>query len=238
MTAAISGAFERHRRVTTTPFDGAGIGPRSRTFLLLVGRATPARGVHTLFVAPFSPGLGSASHVQSGGPDLPLRHHLGVPVPKRARRSAGILLHRTRDGALEVLLVHPGGPVWARRDLGAWSIPKGEYEADEDPLAAARREFEEELGTPPPEGEPVDLGEVRQKSGKWVRAFALAGHLDTTNVRSNTIPFQWPPRSGRWIEIPEVDRAEWFALDVAREKINAAQAALIDRLAERQGDPS
>jgi predicted NUDIX family NTP pyrophosphohydrolase len=134
-----------------------------------------------------------------------------------------------------VLLVHPGGPAWARRDLGAWSIPKGEHEPGEAPLAAARREFEEELGSPPPEGEIFDLGEVRQKSGKWVRAWALDGDLDVTCIRSNTVPFQWPPRSGRWIEIPEVDRAEWFGMDEARGKINAAQATLLDRLAEREG---
>ena len=126
--------------------------------------------------------------------------------------------------------MHPGGPAWARRDLGAWSIPKGECGADEDPLAAARREFEEELGSPPPAGEAVDLGEVRQKSGKWVRAWALRGDLDTSSITSNTVPFEWPPRSGRWIEIPEVDRAEWFGLEEARAKINAAQAALLDRL--------
>jgi predicted NUDIX family NTP pyrophosphohydrolase len=149
-----------------------------------------------------------------------------------SRRSAGILLHRVRDGAPEVLLVHPGGPAWAKRDLGAWSIPKGEYEPDEDPLTAARREFEEELGSAPPTAEAIDLGEIRQKSGKYVRAWAIAGDLDETQITSNTFPFQWPPRSGTWIEIPEVDRAEWFALDVAREKINPAQVALLDRLAQ------
>lgn len=132
-----------------------------------------------------------------------------------------------------MLLVHPGGPAWARRDLGAWSIPKGEYGPGEEPLAAARREFEEELGFPPPEGETYDLGEVRQKSGKWVRAWALDGDLDVTHIHSNTVPFQWPPRSGQWIEIPEVDRAEWFGIDEAGAKINAAQATLLDRLAER-----
>jgi predicted NUDIX family NTP pyrophosphohydrolase len=134
-----------------------------------------------------------------------------------------------------VLLVHPGGPAWARRDLGAWSIPKGEYAAEEDPLAAARREFEEELGSPPPEGETLDLGEVRLKSGKWIRAWALSGDLDASRITSNTTPFQWPPGSGRWIEIPEVDRAEWFDLDAARQKINPAQAPLLDRLAESEG---
>jgi predicted NUDIX family NTP pyrophosphohydrolase len=147
-------------------------------------------------------------------------------------RSAGILLHRTRKRAREVLLVHPGGPIWVKRDAGAWSIPKGEYEPDEDPLAAARREFEEELGTPVPDGAADDLGEIRQKSGKYVRAWAIEGDLDATQIRSNTLEFEWPPRSGKLIEIPEVDRAEWFGLDAARQKINQAQAQLLDRLEE------
>jgi predicted NUDIX family NTP pyrophosphohydrolase len=131
-----------------------------------------------------------------------------------------------------VLLVHPGGPLWARRDAGAWSIPKGEYLDGEDPLAAARREFEEELGTAPPEARATDLGEIRQKSGKRVRAWALRGDLDPAGIVSNTCQLEWPPRSGEKIEIPEVDRAEWFGLEAAREKINPAQAALLDRLAE------
>ncbi len=147
-------------------------------------------------------------------------------------RSAGIVLYRraATDDALEVLLVHPGGPAWARRDAGAWSIPKGELAADEEPLAAARREFAEELGSPPPDGEALDLGEIRQKSGKVVHAWALAGDFDPDTVVSNTIMFPWPPRSGRTIEIPEVDRAEWFGLPVAREKINPAQVELLGRL--------
>jgi predicted NUDIX family NTP pyrophosphohydrolase len=150
--------------------------------------------------------------------------------------SAGIVLHRTGGGAVEVLLVHPGGPAWAKRDRGAWSIPKGEYAPGEDPLAAARREFEEELGTAPPEGPVRELGEIRQKSGKLVRAWALAGDLDVSAVRSNTFGFEWPPRSGKMIEIPEVDRAEWFRLESAREKINPAQVALLDRLEEMQDE--
>jgi predicted NUDIX family NTP pyrophosphohydrolase len=146
--------------------------------------------------------------------------------------SAGILLHRRAGDQLQVLLVHPGGPLWARRDAGAWSIPKGEYaNGSEDPLAAARREFEEELGSPPPDGEALDLGEIRQKSGKRVRAWALEGDLDASAITSNTVMIEWPPRSGRQLEIPEVDRAEWFSLADAREKINPAQVALLDRLA-------
>jgi predicted NUDIX family NTP pyrophosphohydrolase len=135
---------------------------------------------------------------------------------------------------LEVLLVHPGGPVWAGRDQGAWSIPKGEFEPGEEPLNAARREFAEELGTEPPAGEPLALGEVRQKSGKLVQAWALAGDLDVERVVSNSFTMPWPPRSGRAQEFPEVDRAEWFDLVTAREKINAAQVALLDRLEESQ----
>jgi predicted NUDIX family NTP pyrophosphohydrolase len=150
-----------------------------------------------------------------------------VPAP-----SAGILLHRHAGGQLQVLLVHPGGPLWARRDAGAWSIPKGEYtHGSEDPFTAARREFEEELGSPPPDGDAVDLGEIRQKSGKRVRAWALRGDLDASTITSNTVMIEWPPRSGRQLEIPEVDRAEWFSLADAREKINPAQVELLDRLA-------
>jgi predicted NUDIX family NTP pyrophosphohydrolase len=148
-------------------------------------------------------------------------------------RSAGILLYRRRNSGLEVLLVHPGGPFWARKDRGAWSIPKGEYAPEEEPLDAARREFEEELGTPAPSGLADDLGEIRQKSGKVVHAFALEGDLDAEAITSNTCPIEWPPRSGRTIEIPEVDRAGWFAVEEARQKINPAQAALLDRLSER-----
>ena len=125
-------------------------------------------------------------------------------------RSSGILLYRTRNSSVEVLLVHPGGPFWARRDAGAWSIPKGEYEPDEDPLGAARREFQEELGATAPDGTEHDLGEIRQRSGKLVRAWALSGDLDAGAITSNTCEVEWPPRSGRMIVIPEVDRAEWF----------------------------
>jgi predicted NUDIX family NTP pyrophosphohydrolase len=144
--------------------------------------------------------------------------------------SAGILLYRGSGETLELLIVHPGGPFWKRKDAGAWSIPKGECGADEAPLDAARREFTEELGSPVPDGEPVDLGEVRLKSGKRVVAWALAGDLDATAITSNTFTVQWPPRSGRLQEFPEVDRAGWFGPDTAREKLNPAQAAFVDRL--------
>ena len=148
----------------------------------------------------------------------------------RGSRSAGLLLFRRRNERIEVLLVHPGGPFWAKRDLGAWSIPKGEYPEDEDPLAAARREFAEELGSPAPAGETIELGEIQQKAGKVVCAWAVAGDLDPAEITSNTFTMQWPPRSGRTQEFPEVDRAQWFDLEEARERINPAQAALLDRL--------
>jgi predicted NUDIX family NTP pyrophosphohydrolase len=147
------------------------------------------------------------------------------------KRSAGILLHRTRDGVLEVLLVHPGGPYWAKKDAGAWSIPKGEYEDGDDPEECARREFEEELGTPlPGDAELTALGTVKLKSGKQVTAFAVEGDLDAGAVTSNTFTMEWPPRSGRMQEFPEADRAGWFGLEEAREKLNPAQAELLVRL--------
>ena len=149
-----------------------------------------------------------------------------------AKRSAGILLHRNRNGAREVLLVHPGGPFWAKKDAGAWSIPKGEYEDGEEARACALREFSEELGAPPPDGELVDLGEVRQKAGKVVTAWALEGDADADQIRSNTFTMEWPPRSGQTKEFPEIDRAQWFGLDEARTRILPAQAPLLDRLVE------
>jgi predicted NUDIX family NTP pyrophosphohydrolase len=155
--------------------------------------------------------------------------------PSRGARSAGLLLFRQTGGELEVLLVHPGGPFWAKRDLGAWSIPKGEYSEDEEPLAAARREFAEELGTAAPEGEALALGEIRQKSGKVVTAWAIAGDLDPEGITSNTFTMEWPPKSGRTREFPEVDRAQWFGLEEARERINPGQASLLDRLREAVG---
>jgi len=145
--------------------------------------------------------------------------------------SAGILLYRVRGEAVEVLLVHPGGPFWANRDLGAWSIPKGEYEQGEDPLAAARREFQEETGhEPPPADDLVELGTVRQRGGKVITAWAAAGDLDAAAIASDSFTVEWPPRSGNRREFPEVDRAGWFDPDTAREKLLAAQAELVDRL--------
>lgn len=147
-------------------------------------------------------------------------------------RSAGILLHRSgADGRTEVLLVHPGGPFWARRDAGAWSIPKGEIDEGEDPLACARREFAEELGTPVPHGPTIPLGEVRQKAGKVVTAWAVEGDLDPTTVVSGTFTMEWPRGSGRLREFPEVDRAEWFDLEEAAVRILDGQRPLLEALA-------
>jgi predicted NUDIX family NTP pyrophosphohydrolase len=156
-------------------------------------------------------------------------------MAKPRARSAGLLLHRGQGAALEVLLVHMGGPFWTGRDTGAWSIPKGEYEPDEDALAAARREFEEETGSPPPDGDVVALGEVRQSSGKVVTAWAIAGDFDPGKLRSNTFVMEWPPGSGREQAFPEVDRAAWFDPDTARTKLVRAQARFIDALVDHLG---
>ncbi len=146
-----------------------------------------------------------------------------------SRTSAGLLLYRRRDGALEVFLVHPGGPFWARKDAGAWSIPKGEIDPMEEPLAAARREFTEETGLSA-EGAFRPLAPITQAGGKIVQAWAVEGDVDPADLRSNTFAIEWPPRSGRQQTFPEVDRAAWFPIDVARRKINPAQAALLDEL--------
>jgi predicted NUDIX family NTP pyrophosphohydrolase len=147
------------------------------------------------------------------------------------RTSAGILLHRRGpDGELQVLAGHMGGPFWARKDAGAWSLPKGEHGPDEDPLAVARREFEEELGTPVPAAELVPLGTVRQSGGKVLTVWAGEGDLDAAAARSNTFALEWPPRSGRVQEFPEIDRAAWLSLEEAREKLVRGQVAYLDRL--------
>ncbi|HKN92810.1 MAG TPA: NUDIX domain-containing protein [Thermoleophilaceae bacterium] len=149
------------------------------------------------------------------------------------KRSAGLLLFRLRDGQLEVLIAHMGGPFWARKDERAWSIIKGEYEEGEDPFEAACREFEEETGSSPPAGRTIELGEVRQRSGKRVVAWGIDGDFDPASVRSNTFTLEWPPRSGELREFPEIDRAEWVDLDTARRKLVKGQVPFVDAL-ERQ----
>lgn len=148
------------------------------------------------------------------------------------KRSAGILLFRGMGTDLEVLLAHMGGPYWAAKDEHAWSVPKGEYEPDEDPVDAARREFQEELGLPVPDGELLPLGSVRQTGGKLVTVWALEGDLDPERVTPGTFAMEWPSGSGRIQEFPEVDRAAWFDLDTARKKIVAKQEPFLERLDE------
>lgn len=154
-----------------------------------------------------------------------------------AKRSAGILLFRRRGGAAEFLLVHPGGPFWAKKDAGAWSIPKGQIEDEEEPRACAIRELEEELGDAPELDleQLIELGSVKQKAGKVVEAWAAEADFDPASLASNTFEMEWPPRSGKKEEFPEVDRAEWFDLEKAREKILPAQAEFLDRLLEQLG---
>lgn len=153
-----------------------------------------------------------------------------------AKTSAGILMFRRTAAGPEVLLVHPGGPFWAKKDLGAWSIPKGECEGAEDPRATAVREFEEELGTAL-RAPLIPLTPVRQKGGKRVTAWAVEGDLDTAGIQSNGFEMEWPPKSGQFRTFPEIDRAEWFGLDTAARKINPAQAAFLDELAGKLDPP-
>ncbi len=151
-----------------------------------------------------------------------------------AKLSAGLLLYRrTGDGVVEVLIGHMGGPFWARKDDGGWSIPKGEYEPGDDPFQAALREFEEELGSPCPAGSFQPLGEVRQPSGKRLTVWAGEGDLDCSTARSNTFSMEWPKGSGTMQEFPEIDRAEWFPVDVARSKVLKGHVVFLDRLLER-----
>lgn len=147
----------------------------------------------------------------------------------KKKTSAGILLYRRRRGGLEVFLVHPGGPFWAKKDLGAWSLPKGEFEPGEDPLDAAKREFTEETGFPI-DGEFRALTPLRQPSGKTIHAWAVEGDCDAAEARSNTFEMEWPPKSGKRSAFPEVDRAEWFSLEEARQRIIAGQAPFLDQL--------
>lgn len=148
------------------------------------------------------------------------------------KRSAGILLYRRRGEELEVLIAHMGGPFWARKDEGAWTIPKGEYGPGEDALEVARREFAEELGSPPPDGEVIPLGEVKQSGGKSVVAWGLEGDFDVASLRSNTFEAEWPKGSGSFREFPEIDRAEWVDPETARRKLVGAQALFVDRLTD------
>lgn len=150
------------------------------------------------------------------------------------RKSAGILLYRFNTNTLEFFLVHPGGPFWKGKETGAWTIPKGEFTDDEEPLAAAVREFEEETGTAIA-GKFIELQPVKQKAGKLVYCWAVAGNIDADNIKSNTYKQEWPYKSGKWQSFPEVDKAAWFIVEEAKEKINPAQVAFIDELIELLG---
>ena len=158
----------------------------------------------------------------------------GRPRPPRRNVSAGLLLFRRRDGVLEVFVAHPGGPFWRDRDAGAWTIPKGAVEEGEDLLAAAIREFVEETSITPV-APVLSLGSVRQKAGKTIHAWAWEGDADASKISSNSSRVEWPRGSGKWLVYPEVDRCAWFPPDVAREKLNPAQAAFVDRLATALG---
>ncbi len=151
------------------------------------------------------------------------------------KQSAGIMLYRQNKGRLEVLLVHPGGPFWAKKDVGSWSIPKGEFDETEESLPAAKREFTEEIGTAPPEGDYLYLGQAKQSSGKIVHAFALESDFDLEHFQSNTFTMEWPPKSGQMQEFPENDRAAWTPVVVARQKIVKGQVIFIELLAKQLG---
>ncbi len=157
---------------------------------------------------------------------------MGNPVKK----SAGILLYRLLKNKPEFFLVHPGGPFWTNKDAGAWTIPKGEYDINEEPLAAAIREFSEETGHII-SGNFISLTPIIQKAGKQVDAWALEGDIDTTNIRSNSFNIEWPPKSGNWKSYPEIDRAEWFDIKTAKEKINPAQVAFLEELIMKLDGP-
>lgn len=148
------------------------------------------------------------------------------------KQSAGILLYRSKNKHLEFFLVHPGGPFWQKKDVGAWTIPKGEFTDKEKALEAAKREFEEETGVAL-SGDFVELPPVKQKAGKLIYAWAVEGDIDASSISSNSFSLEWPPKSGRWKEFPEVDKAEWFKEDEAKEKINPAQTSLIDELLQK-----
>jgi predicted NUDIX family NTP pyrophosphohydrolase len=152
-----------------------------------------------------------------------------------ARLSSGLLLFRRGEGGLEVLLVHMGGPFWSKRDAGAWSIPKGEHEERDDSLREARREFAEELGLPAPNGQALDLGALKQRGGKVIRAWAQESDLDVSDISSNTFELEWPRGSGRLQRFPEVDRAAWLGLDAAREKLVGGQVGFLERLLDHTG---
>ena len=151
------------------------------------------------------------------------------------KHSAGLLVYRINDGQLEVLIGHMGGPFFAKKDKAAWSIPKGEYDETEDPKTAARHEFQQEIGQPPPDGDWLELGQVEYKNKKRVSIWAIEGEVDANNIQSNTFELEWPPRSGQTQQFPEIDRAEWLTIDQPRPKLIPAQCVFLDRLSQQLG---
>ena len=151
------------------------------------------------------------------------------------KQSAGLLVYRTKNGRLEVLIAHPGGPFFVKKDVGFWSIPKGLYDDSENPLAAAKREFSEEIGLPPPDGRYLELGEIKRKDGKLIKVWAVEGEIDESKVASNTFEIEWPPRSGKKQAFPEIDRALWADLKTAAQKLQFAQVEFLERLAKKHG---
>ncbi len=151
------------------------------------------------------------------------------------KHSAGLIVYRKKDNTLEVLLAHMGSPWWAKKDKGAWTIPKGEYLEDEEPLHAAKREFKEELGQEPPSGELIELGQIEQNNNKTVIAWAVEADIDISAIKSNTVSIEWPPRSGKTQEFPEIDRAAYMNLADAASRIVVGQSILLERLAEKLG---
>jgi predicted NUDIX family NTP pyrophosphohydrolase len=150
-----------------------------------------------------------------------------------AKQSAGVLVYRHKDSIVEVLIGHQGGPFFAKKDKGAWSIPKGEFPDGEDPTEAAKREFQEEIGQPVPAGEFIELGHTKNKSGKTIYVWAVEGNLDATNITSNTFIMEWPPHSGQQQKFPEIDKAAWVEISKAIDKLNSGQTVFLERLAEK-----
>lgn len=151
------------------------------------------------------------------------------------KQSAGLLVYRMKKGQIEVLIAHPGGPFFVKQDDGVWSIPKGLYEDSEDTLTAAKREFEEEIGFPAPASEYIELGEIKRKDGKYIRAWAVEGDIDAENISSNSFELEWPPKSGKKQSFPEIDRAKWSSLSNAARKLQSAQVEFLERLANKLG---
>jgi predicted NUDIX family NTP pyrophosphohydrolase len=205
-------------------------GETRRCWLRVLEEIAGHRGCHGTQCSAWLGGTVAFGAIRAAATRTHPAQEVAVTTDKSGRTSAGILLWRRRDDRLEVLLAHQGGPHWVHKDLGHWTIPKGEVEEGEELVAVARREFAEETGHQLPDTPLIELGEIRQKSGKLVLAWAARGDLDAATAVSNTYQLEWPPRSGRVETFPEIDRVEWFTLNQARRKLKAAQVPFLDRL--------